>query len=54
MSTLRHELGYGLILPKKVGNLEHLQTLDSIVEMIRMDGIIHLQTLQIWKLPGDF
>jgi hypothetical protein len=57
MSTLRHVLGDFLVLPKKVGNLEHLQTLDGILpdengwDKCTFASMIRLQTLVIWEYP---
>ncbi|XP_062189611.1 putative disease resistance RPP13-like protein 2 [Phragmites australis] len=54
--TLRHVFGHCLILPKRVGDLKNLQTLDTIKpdkygwDRNTLAKMIHLRSLFIWKL----
>ncbi|CAL4893050.1 unnamed protein product [Urochloa decumbens] len=57
IKTLRHVLGFILMLPKQIGNLKQLHTLDSInleVSELALDGtlgeMIHLEFLSIWHI----
>ena len=57
IKTLRHVLGFVLELPKQIGNLKQLHTLDSInleVSVLALDGtlgeMIHLEFLSIWHI----
>ncbi|CAO2151602.1 unnamed protein product [Urochloa humidicola] len=62
ITTLRHVFGSGLFLPKKVGNLKHLQTLESIDpdekhgwDSNTFDKMVHLQSLHVsdYKYNGE-
>nr|CAB3490295.1 unnamed protein product [Digitaria exilis] len=60
IETLRHVFGSGLILPKKVGNLQHLQTLETIQpdKNYGWDGktferMVHLQALYLWEPSSE-
>ena len=56
IKTLRHVFGHDLVLPKKVGDLRHLQTLDTIKpdefgwDSNTLAKMIYLHSLFIWKL----
>lgn len=58
--TLRHVFG-SIILPRRVGNLEHLQTLQGVNpddgggswDRTTFAGMKRLQTLYIWELPDE-
>ncbi|KAL5196517.1 hypothetical protein ABZP36_000029 [Zizania latifolia] len=60
IETLRHVFGFYLKLPKQIGNLKHLLTLDSIclkdykyaLEMTLGD-MIHLEWLVVWDISED-
>ncbi|WVZ49214.1 hypothetical protein U9M48_000591 [Paspalum notatum var. saurae] len=55
ITTLRHVFGGGLFLPKEVGDLKHLQTLESIYSdenncwnSKTFEKMVHLQSLHVW------
>ena len=55
ITTLRHVFGEGLFLPKQVGDLKHLQTLESIDpdqengwDSNTFEKMVHLQSLHVW------
>jgi len=55
ITTLRHVFGEGLFLPKQVGDLKHLQTLESIDpdqengwDSSTFEKMVHLQSLHVW------
>jgi len=55
ITTLRHVFGDGLFLPKQVGDLKHLQTLESIDpdmdngwDSNTFEKRVHLQSLHVW------
>lgn len=55
ITTLRHVFGDGLFLPKQVGDLKHLQTLESIDpdnengwDSNTFEKMVHLQSLHVW------
>jgi Leucine-rich repeat (LRR) protein len=55
---LRHVFGF-LVLPRKLGHLRHLQTLESIEppdvhgwERTTLEKMLHLESLYIWKLTA--
>lgn len=55
ITTLRHVFGEGLFLPKQVGDLKHLQTLESIDpdkdngwDSSTFEKMAHLQSLHVW------
>ncbi|CAL4980812.1 unnamed protein product [Urochloa decumbens] len=60
ITTLRHVFGDGLFLPKQVGDLKHLQTLESI-DPAEKDGwdsstfekMVHLQSLHVSDSPDN-
>jgi Leucine-rich repeat (LRR) protein len=62
IKTLRHVLGFVLKLPKQIGNLKQLHTLDSIdleqvseeTDLVETLGeMIHLEFLSIWHISHD-
>ncbi|CAN6330912.1 unnamed protein product [Urochloa humidicola] len=59
IKTLRHVFGHRLILPKRVGNLKNLQTLDSVKpdnygwDRNTLAKLINLRSLFIWELSKD-
>jgi hypothetical protein len=58
IKTLRHVLGFVLKLPKQIGSLKQLHTLDSIdlrvSEVLALEGtlgeMIHLESLSVWHI----
>nr|XP_034584831.1 putative disease resistance RPP13-like protein 2 isoform X2 [Setaria viridis] len=60
IKTLRHVFGFALELPKQIGNLRQLHTLDSIDLKVfeqalneTLGEMIHLEFLSIWHISHD-
>ncbi|KAG8099910.1 hypothetical protein GUJ93_ZPchr0013g34523 [Zizania palustris] len=60
IETLRHVFGFCLELPKQIGNLKHLLTLDSICLKEHKDALemtlgemIHLELLVVWNISDS-
>ncbi|KAJ1277092.1 hypothetical protein BS78_05G267700 [Paspalum vaginatum] len=60
ITTLRHVFGDGLFMPKDVGDLKHLQTLDSIDpddkngwDSKTFEKMVHLRSLHVWDVSDN-
>uniref|UniRef100_A0A0E0KEC8 AAA+ ATPase domain-containing protein n=1 Tax=Oryza punctata TaxID=4537 RepID=A0A0E0KEC8_ORYPU len=60
IKTLRHVFGFTLKLPKQIGNMKHMQTLDSIeLDDCEKDltgtigKMVHLENLFVWNIAAD-
>ncbi|KAJ1277128.1 hypothetical protein BS78_05G270700 [Paspalum vaginatum] len=60
ITTMRHVFGDGLFLPKEVGDLKHLQTLESIDpgenngwDSKTFEKMVHLRSLHVWDSSAN-